>query len=41
MKLTKAFMNWSRPKIDAFSKLTEDEQKRFTGLMKEINASFR
>jgi energy-coupling factor transporter ATP-binding protein EcfA2 len=41
MKLTKAFMNWARPKIDGFSSLTADEQKRFKNLMTEINASFR
>ncbi|MCL2142786.1 MAG: ATP-binding protein, partial [Methanomassiliicoccaceae archaeon] len=40
-KLTKAFMNWSRPKIDSFTSLSEGEQKRFINLMAEINASFR
>jgi hypothetical protein len=39
-KLTKAFMNWARPKIDAFSRLTADEQKRLKRLYEEINASF-
>jgi len=39
-RLTKAFMNWARPKIDAFSSMDQDEQKRIKRLMAEINASF-
>ena len=39
-KLTKAFMNWARPKLDAFSMLTADEQKRFRNLFGRINGSF-
>jgi hypothetical protein len=41
MKLTKAFMNWARPKIDGFSTLLPEEQKRFKNFMNEINASFK
>ena len=41
MKLTKAFMNWARPKKDGFASLTADEQKRFKNLLAEINASFK
>ena len=40
MKLAKAFMNWARPKIDAFSTLEEDEQERFEKLIDMINRSF-
>jgi hypothetical protein len=40
-KLAKAFMNWARPKIDAFSSFTPDEQKRLKHLINEINASFK
>jgi hypothetical protein len=39
-KLAKAFMNWARPKIDGFSMLDAEEQKRFKNLFAEINASF-
>lgn len=40
-KLTKAFMNWARSKLDAFNMLDADEQKRLKALTGEINASFR
>ncbi|MCL2785974.1 MAG: AAA family ATPase [Methanomassiliicoccaceae archaeon] len=40
-KLTKAFMAWARPKIDAFSTLEQDEQKRMKDLMAEINSTFK
>ena len=40
-KLAKAFMNWARPKIDGFSMLDGEEQKRFARLFSEINASLK
>ena len=39
-KLSKAFMGWARPRIDAFSTLDHDEQKRLRDLMSEINSTF-
>jgi len=40
VKLTKAFMNWARSKVEGFALMEADEQKRFKNLMAEINGSF-